>query len=71
MARRPCPLKVEAADASVAIEHLAYQVEPADAPRFHCPVVYLIQRHAAGSDFRKVPAAIAGDWQLKSSKRKD
>src|SRR5690242_17775415 len=69
MACRPRPLKVEAADASVAIEHLACQIEPRYAPRFHCPVVDLIERHAARSDFGKVPAAIARDWQLKSGKR--
>src|SRR5216683_461776 len=71
MARRPRPLKVEAADSSVAIEHLAYQMEPRDSPRFHCSVIDLIQRHAARGDFGKVPAAIAGDRQLKSGERMD
>src|SRR5712692_7266339 len=71
MARRPRPLKVEAADSSVAIEHLAYQIEPRYAPRFHCPVIDLVQRHAARRDLGKVPTTIADDWQLKSGKRMD
>src|SRR5260370_9101145 len=71
MARRPRPLKVEAADSSVAIEHLANHIQSRYAARFQCPVIDLIQRHAARRDLGKVPATIAGDWQLESGKRVD
>src|SRR6266849_4791199 len=71
MARRPRPLKVEAADSSVAIEHLANHIQSRYAARFQCPVIDLIQRHAARRDLGKVPATIAGDWQLESGKRMD
>src|SRR5687767_5858180 len=46
----PRPLEVEPADAAVAVEDLAGEVQAGDFARSHRAVVDLVQRHAAGGD---------------------
>src|SRR5687768_257527 len=58
VSRRPRPLEVEPADAAVAVEDFAGEVQAGDAPRSHRAVIDFAERHAAGGDLGVVPAAM-------------
>src|SRR6185312_17240307 len=66
---RPRPLKVEAADAAVDVEDLADEPQSRAHTRRHRRWIDLVERHAAGSGFRVVVAAVADDVQRPRGQR--
>ena len=59
--RRPRPLKIEASDSAVDVEHLADQIEPRAEARFHRGGIDLVERHSARGRLGVVVPATAAD----------
>jgi hypothetical protein len=67
--RRPRPLKVEAANPTIDVEHLANQVQPAADARFHGRRVDLGERNPTGSDLCVVVSAAVADIERRLEER--
>jgi hypothetical protein len=63
-------LKIEAADAAVAVQDFTDQIEPGYTFRFHCPKIDFFKRDTTRCYLGMVPSPVPLDWKSELGQRR-